>query len=104
MRVVWLEVTTGRSAPLELDSDALTPRELEVLVLLAEGGVEQDDRAAARDFGPYGQVSRRFGHRKARRDRPHRCGGACRSIRHHQSLSGMPNFDRKASGYFVERP
>ena len=37
-RVVWLEVTTGRSAPLELDSDvSLTPRELEVLVLLAEG-------------------------------------------------------------------
>jgi hypothetical protein len=55
------------------------------------GRVEQNDRAAARDSGPYGQVSRRFGHRQARRDRPHRRGGACRSTRHYQSLSGMPH-------------
>ena len=48
-------------------------------------------RAAARDLGPYGQVSRRLGHRQARRHRPHRRGGACRSARHHRPLSRMPH-------------
>ena len=52
--------------------EALTPRELEVLQLLAAGLRQQGDRFSPRDFRAYRQVPRRRDHGQAGRRQPHR--------------------------------
>ena len=61
----------------------LTPRELDVLALMAEGASNKAIAKTARHFRPHRQVPCRLDPGQARCHRPNRCGRACGAARRH---------------------